>query len=201
MQKLLITALAIFALANGSSGQGLESQGDANTRQDHQSRTEAFRGIGKLINRRRSVWHEVFGWPLYGKANYDVWSTGGISRKQERENRGTPPEWRSKDINMTVFWGGDFSGPAFQRETNGSVEFGKVYGRSAGSDPLPEEINFYPDPDRVFAAPLTLNEAKELASYFGLQYDEDLKEFFDQAGQATGRCGPEGGTLTINITR
>ena len=48
---------------------------------------------------------------------------------------------------------------------------------------------------------MTLSEAKELASYCGLQYDQDLKMFLDQSGKVSGKYYDDGGTLEIDIKR
>jgi len=196
--KIATQVLVIFALVNTSIGQVLESQRNATKYQD-QSRTEAFRGIGKLINRHRSVWLDVFDWPLYGKSVYDVWLTGGITRDR-RDDRGTPSKWRSVSIGMTVYWD-HLTGVYFHRDTAGTLviepktdsQGTKEIARD-DTDPAPRQINFWVDRGN----PLTLNEAKEIAAYCGLQYDANLQEFFDDSGKMSGRYD---GGLQIDIER
>ena len=186
--RITIPLLAIFELVNTSVNQGLEDQRNATRHQD-QSRTEAFRGIGKLINRHRLVWLDVFDWLLYGKSVYDVWSTGAITRHR-RENRGTPSKWRSVSIGMTVYWD-HLTGVYFHRDTAGTLIIEpKTYSQGTkeiakdDTDPAPRQIIFWIDS----GSPLTLNEAKEIAAYCGLQHDENLQEFFDDSGKMSARC-------------
>jgi hypothetical protein len=84
---MLLAAITTLATSTKASSPAPPSQ---NSSVDATSRTQGFRGIGKLINRHRLVWLEVFGDPLYGKGIYDVWSKGGL---------GTPI-----GIGMTVIW-------------------------------------------------------------------------------------------------
>ena len=46
-------------------------------------------------------------------------------------------------------------------------------------------------------SPLTLREAKEIASYCGLYYDEDLKLFLDRSEQVSGTYTNESLEITI----
>jgi len=111
---------------------------------------------------------------------------------------------KSFGIGMTVYW--DHStGTRFYRKGD-TIHYPpkenpitKDSGRYV--DPVPAKIVFWvnreSDPSNPMNSPLTLSEAKEIASYCGLYYDEDLKLFLDRSEQVSGTYTNESLEITI----
>src|ERR1700751_3190 len=157
-------------------------------------RTQNFRALSKLINHPRSVWWDALGIPWAGRGTDKGWVNG----RQVKLSKPIYEVWVRSNANepigigMTVFW----NPSAMADKAPGgydikkAIEDGKTTTRDYFDDRDPFNSRYNPKPTKIvfwvtsetnnpLNNPITLTEAKELASYCGLQYDQDLQMFLD----------------------
>jgi hypothetical protein len=178
-------------------------------------RTRQFRAISKLINRPRSVWWDAFGIPWEGRGTIDGW----VHDPQVKLSKPIYEVWVKNNANepigvgITVFWNPsgmknkaptsyDIKKEIEDGNTNEEDYFDNRDRFNSRYNPLPAKLVFWvrSNTGDPLNSPITLSEAKELASYCGLEYDPDLKMFLDQSGKVTGKYYDDGG-LEIDIQR